>query len=248
MAAPPPDDRTIAQPPTAQPAPPDAPPTFTSVPTEPTLPAPPTAPPSASVSERTVIMPSGASNATARTPAGPPVPATDDRTLQQTADTRPATVTGRPTAAVPGYELLGELGRGGMGVVYKARHLKLNRLVALKMVLSGEFARAIDLERFRSEALRLAKVQHPNIVHIYDVGEYAGRPYFAFEFVAGELGAQKTVIAGGRYDGLIEEMGGPATPGIGWRYPHWTQTLALVSATGSSVGCSGIGRITRWIR
>src|SRR5262245_7486033 len=186
MAAPPPDDRTLAQPPTATPSAqePDAANTLAAVPTEPTIRAtPPSPPPTAS--DPTAIMPSGPSDLTAVAPPTQQQPATEERTRQQTADTRPAATTARPVVAVPGYEMLGELGRGGMGVVHKARHRKLNRLVALKMVLSGEFARAIDLERFNSEAQRLAKVQHPNIVHIYDVGEYAGRPYFAMEYVDG---------------------------------------------------------------
>jgi WD40 repeat protein/serine/threonine protein kinase len=87
--------------------------------------------------------------------------------------------------AVPGYEILGELGRGGMGVVYQARQLALQRTVALKMVLTGTHAGPKDLARFRAEAAVIARLQHPNIVQIYDVGEAAGRPYFALEFVAG---------------------------------------------------------------
>jgi serine/threonine protein kinase len=89
----------------------------------------------------------------------------------------------RPT--VTGYEILGELGRGGMGVVYQARQLGLQRTVALKMVLSGNHTGPKELARFRAEAAAIARLQHPNIVQIYDVGEAAGRPYFALEFVAG---------------------------------------------------------------
>lgn len=86
---------------------------------------------------------------------------------------------------VPGYDILGELGRGGMGVVYKARQLGLQRTVALKMILTGMQAGPKDLARFRAEAAAIARAQHPNIVQIYDVGEAAGRPYFVLEFVAG---------------------------------------------------------------
>lgn len=86
---------------------------------------------------------------------------------------------------VPGYEIIEQIGRGGMGVVYLARQLGLHRIVALKMILTGHQAGPNDLARFRAEAAALARVQHPNIVQIYDCGEAAGRPYFAFEFVAG---------------------------------------------------------------
>ena len=91
---------------------------------------------------------------------------------------------------VAGYEVLGVLGRGGMGVVYQARQLGLDRTVALKMVLTGFQAGPKDLARFRAEAAVIARLQHPNIVQIYDVGETAGRPYFVFEFVAGGSLAQ----------------------------------------------------------
>ena len=93
-------------------------------------------------------------------------------------------------SAVPGYQILGELGRGGMGVVYQARQLGLQRTVALKMVLNGIQAGPKDLARFRAEAAAIARLQHPNIVQIYDVGEAAGRPYFVLEFVAGGSLAQ----------------------------------------------------------
>lgn len=92
---------------------------------------------------------------------------------------------------IPGYEILEELGRGGMGVVYKAKQLGLNRLVALKMILAGGHAGEINLNRFRREAEALAQLQHPNVVQIYDVDEYEGLPFFSLEYCPGGSLASK---------------------------------------------------------
>jgi len=87
-----------------------------------------------------------------------------------------------PKFQVPGYEILSELGRGGMGVVYRARQVRANRDVALKMILSGNQAGTIEVARFQIEAEAVARLQHPNIVAVYEVGEYDGRPYFSMEY------------------------------------------------------------------
>jgi eukaryotic-like serine/threonine-protein kinase len=92
---------------------------------------------------------------------------------------------------IPGYEILGVLGRGGMGIVYKARQTGLDRLVALKMILAGGDARPGDLERFYAEARAVAQFQHPNIVQVHEVGQRDDLPYFSLEFVAGGSLAQK---------------------------------------------------------
>jgi serine/threonine-protein kinase len=95
---------------------------------------------------------------------------------------------------LPGYEVEAVLGRGGMGVVYRARHLRLNRPVALKMLLAGPYARPEELERFLHEAKAVAALRHPNVVQVYDVGDVDGRAYFTMELVEG--GSLKAKAAG----------------------------------------------------
>ena len=107
------------------------------------------------------------------------------RGLPATAVLRQCTPPAADRPMVPGYDILGELGRGGMGVVYQARQLRPNRLVALKMISAGVHAGPREIERFRSEADAVAQLQHANIVQLYEIGEQEGRPYLAMEYVAG---------------------------------------------------------------
>jgi hypothetical protein len=112
--------------------------------------------------------------AAARSAAGSPEPAEA---------AGPAVAPGQPT--VPGYEIRGELGRGGMGVVYEAWQLSLGRTVALKMLLAGAHADVAQLARFRAEGEALGRLRHPNIVQVHDSGIHDGLPYLALEYVEG---------------------------------------------------------------
>ncbi len=113
----------------------------------------------------------------------PSAPASEARTLAPGDDgpSVPAVV----RVQVPGYELLSVLGQGGMGVVYKARQVELGRVVALKMILHAEHAGTAQRERFLVEAQAVARLQHPNIVQIYEIGEHDGLPYFSLEYCGG---------------------------------------------------------------
>jgi serine/threonine protein kinase len=97
-----------------------------------------------------------------------------------------------PAVAVTGYEILSEIGRGGMGVVYKAHQRSLKRIVALKMIRDGVLADPHAHNRFRREAEAAARLQHPHIVQVYEVGEQEGQPFIALEYVAGGSLAQQT--------------------------------------------------------
>jgi WD40 repeat protein len=109
----------------------------------------------------------------------------------------------------PGYEVLEELGQGGMGVVYRARQVGLNRLVALKTIAPGREAGAEYLARFRREAESAARLQHPNIIQVYEVGEHDGRPFFSMEHADGgslEKKVQGVPQPGREAAGLVEVL------------------------------------------
>jgi serine/threonine protein kinase len=97
----------------------------------------------------------------------------------------PAAASRRTWPTIPGYEIVAELGRGGMGVVYKAQQAGFDRPVALKLIRDGALAGPQDRARFRIETEAVARVQHPNVVQIYETGDYDGQLYFAMEFADG---------------------------------------------------------------
>ncbi|MDB5346549.1 MAG: tetratricopeptide repeat protein kinase family protein [Schlesneria sp.] len=102
--------------------------------------------------------------------------------------------------SIEGYDVERVLGRGGMGIVYQARHLKLNRLVALKMVLAGTFSTHMDRVRFLREAEAIAALRHEHIVQIYDLGDFQGRPFLRWNSSKVEISLRSSPVRRNRRD------------------------------------------------
>jgi WD40 repeat protein len=138
-------------------------------------------------------LPEGTVAHRSATPAGPPDASEPTIVLRARAlpespsstdpDSRPPPAAPRP--AIPGFEVLEEIGRGGMGIVFKARQLSLGRVVAIKMIHAGSGSHSDTLARFRSEAEAIAHLQHPHIIQVHEVGVCAAGPYFVLEYAAG---------------------------------------------------------------
>ncbi len=112
-----------------------------------------------------------------------------------------------PLSRVGDHELLREVGRGGMGVVFKARHIRLNRVVALKMIRGGALADSEDLQRFAKEAEAAGQLQHPNIVALYEFGSLEQEPFFSMEYISGSSLAERVAtgpVPGRRAAGYLE--------------------------------------------
>ena len=125
----------------------------------------------------------------------------------------------RPIPSIDGYEILDELGRGGMGVVYRARQVLLNRSCVLKMILAGAHADSDAIVRFLAEAEAIARMQHPNVVQIRHIGEADGLPFFELEYVEGgslDRRLDGTPWAARLAAELVEALGAASARRTGW--------------------------------
>ena len=137
----------------------------------------------------------------------------------------PAAAAGTRVRYFGNYELLQEVARGGMGIVFKARQASLKRVVALKMILKGELASPAEIERFHVEAQAAANLQHPNIVAIHEVGEHEGQHYFSMDFVDGKNLAQVIAECGVRSGDLKTMVGYVKTVAEAIHYAHQHGTI-----------------------
>ncbi|MBI4659873.1 MAG: serine/threonine protein kinase [Verrucomicrobia bacterium] len=127
------------------------------------------------------------------------------------------------------YELLNVIARGGMGVVYRARQISLQRVVALKMILTARLPGEAGMKRFRAEAEAIASLEHPNIVPIHEVGEHDGHPYFTMKFVPGGSLAERVLDLGFAISDLKKTGAKPDKSEIANRQSQIANLLAKVA-------------------